>query len=240
MLLENLYSGLFLSRRKRFFADVQLPSEIVVAHCPNTGSMATLLDHGSTAFISKSDNPKRKLGYTLEALQLANGTFACVNTQRANFQVAEALKNGVVQGIPSDSLIEQEVVLHQGTRFDFRITPPGQNPIWLEVKNVTLAVPQNPGMVAFPDAVTVRGTKHLTELTELQNQGIQTCICFLANRSDAQIFRPATEFDPTYAKALNAAKRAGVRILVLKVDFTLQNETRLNMEIHGEIPWQLS
>jgi len=239
MILQSLLSGEFLGRRKRFFADVQLQSGPVVAHCPNTGSMASLLDSGSMALLSPADNPNRKLAYTLEALRLIDGTWVCVNTQRANSQVAEALRSGILPQFPAGCHVETEVVLHAGTRFDFRIQHPSKGTIWLEVKNVTLAESTDPqGVVRFPDAVTVRGTKHLRELTELSRSGVSTCICFLANRSDATLFKPAALRDPNYAKALQEAHTAGVEILVLAVDFHFE-DSKLTLAIQKEIPWSL-
>ncbi len=239
MILQSLLLGEFLGRRQRFFADVQLQSGPVVAHCPNTGSMASLLGSGSLALLSPANNPNRKLAYTLEALRLTDGTWACVNTQRANTQVAEALRSGNLPQFPAGCHVETEVVLHAGTRFDFRIQHPSKGTIWLEVKNVTLAEPTDPlGVVRFPDAVTVRGTKHLRELTELSKNGISTCICYLVNRSDATLFKPAAQRDPSYAKALLEAHNAGVEILVLAVDFHYE-ESKLSLEIRREIPWSL-
>lgn len=239
MILPSLLAGEFIGRRKRFFADVLLESGPVVAHCPNTGSMASLLGNGSLALLSPANNPNRKLAYTLEALRLLDGTWACVNTQRANAQVAEAIRSGRLTRFPQGCQLESEVVLHAGTRFDFRIQHPEKGTLWLEVKNVTLAETSDPkGVVRFPDAVTERGTKHLHELTELARNGISTCICFLANRSDAEHFKPATQRDPKYAKALKEAHEAGVEVVVLAVDFHFEN-SNLTLEIHREIPWSL-
>ena len=48
MNFENkLISGVFIKRYKRFFVDVKIKKETVVAHCPNTGSMLGLLKEGN-------------------------------------------------------------------------------------------------------------------------------------------------------------------------------------------------
>ena len=82
LVLPHQLEGTFQGRRKRFFADISLDGETVVAHLANTGSMRSLLVPGSKAFLTQSNDPKRKLLYSLEALQLPCGTFACVNTQQ--------------------------------------------------------------------------------------------------------------------------------------------------------------
>ena len=63
---NRFIKGKFIKRYKRFFVDVQLDSkEIVTAHCPNTGSMMGLLQKNNTVYLTKADDPKRKLKYCL-------------------------------------------------------------------------------------------------------------------------------------------------------------------------------
>ena len=74
---KPLIKGKLIKRYKRFFTDVKLGKEIVTAHCPNTGSMNGLLDEGNEVFISKNDNPKRKLKYTLEIIKVKKKFSGC-------------------------------------------------------------------------------------------------------------------------------------------------------------------
>ena len=84
-------SGRLIKRYKRFFADVKLDSgEVVTAHCPNTGSMMGLLTEGNIVYLSKTDNEKRKLKYTLEIIR-DKGASVGVNTHRANRNVEKAI-----------------------------------------------------------------------------------------------------------------------------------------------------
>lgn len=236
MQISNLIHGELLGRRKRFFADVRVGNETLVAHCPNTGSMRSLLRAGTQAILSHSADPKRKLAYTLEALQLPDGTLACVNTQRPNAQVAQALAAGLIRGIPANCHVEREVVYKQGTRFDARVQLPDGSPIWIEVKNVTLVEASTPSIASFPDAVTERGTKHLHELTELAKSGVRAAMFYLVNRTDAKSFVPASAIDPVYTQALREATQAGVEVFVYRVDLQYLNGT-LTLNMGAEIPW---
>lgn len=237
IILQGLVRGNLLGRRKRFFADVDLDGSPVVAHCANTGSMRSLLLPGSQAILSHSDDPKRKLAYTLEALQLPDGTLAMVNTMRPNAQVARALAEGKVKGIPAGCIVEREVVHQPGSRFDLRMML-AQGPMWIEVKNVTLVEPDTNGIASFPDAVTERGTKHLRGLVDLVKSGQRAAMFYLVNRTDAKSFVPARYIDPTYAKELQIAVNAGVEVFVYRTDIQWQNGT-LSLDLGPELPWSL-
>lgn len=214
MNLEKLEEGLFLGRRKRFFADVALPQGQVVAHCANTGSMRSLMLPGTRALLSNVASPSRKLDWSLKLLRLPDGTLACVDTALPNRLVAEALAQGLLPGLPAHSLVQPETVALPGSRLDFRVQPPEGSACWIEVKNVTLVEKTHPGLAQFPDAVTQRGLKHLETLTHLRSQGDRAIILYLINRNDAHGFAPAAHLDPAYAKGLSKALEQGVEALL--------------------------
>jgi len=209
-----LQEGLLLSRRKRFFADVSLPSGVVTAHCANTGSMRSLLEPGTRALIAYVASPRRSLDWSLRLLRLPDGTLACVDTSLSNPIVAEALEQNVLPDIPSGSRIDPEVVAEPGSRIDFRVTSPTGTHIWIEVKNVTLCESSLPGVAQFPDAVSTRGFKHLQTLSRMCAQGDRAIILYLVNRTGMNRFEPASHIDPAYARGLEEARHAGVEIYV--------------------------
>ena len=88
---NTLLKGKLHRRYKRFFADIEVNSKIVVAHCPNTGSMMGLLKKGNKVWFSRSDNPKRKLKYTLQIFENQNSKVG-INTHLTNKIVFDALK----------------------------------------------------------------------------------------------------------------------------------------------------
>lgn len=239
MQLHDLQSGLLVKRYKRFLADVLLPGEpeATTVHCPNTGSMKTLLFPDTTAWISRSDNPQRRLAYTLEILQQANGTLAAVNTSRTNRQIEEAFLQGWVPGFATPPFLQREVTSSPGHRIDFCLQT-ALHRIWVEVKNVTMIDPENPEVACFPDAVTTRGTKHLHELIRLVQQGDRAIMLFAVNRSDAQRFQPAQDIDPVYAQTLSQAVEQGVEICVLQTLFE-PTTSGFRMESRQSLPWEI-
>ena len=117
---KSLIKGKFVKRYKRFFTDIKLNKETVVAHCPNTGSMKGLLNEDNEVFISKNDNPKRKLKYTLEIIKVKKNLVG-VNTHFANKIVHHGLTNNLINELKNNDSIKPEVFFNKETRFDFLI-----------------------------------------------------------------------------------------------------------------------
>jgi sugar fermentation stimulation protein A len=211
---QQLKPGILRRRYKRFLADVELPDKkVITVHCPNSGSMLGCSSPGSPVMLSRSDNPARKYPHTLEMVQ-ADGVWVGVNTSLTNKLVREALENGVVQELGRLDAIIQEVKTSPKTRLDFLLER-NDSKTYMEVKNCSLA--EN-GEAMFPDAKTVRGTKHLHELITLKKQGHASAVFFCVQRQDADCFRPAHHIDPVYGETLEKAAREGVMILAYRAD----------------------
>lgn len=210
--VENLTEARLLRRYKRFLADLVLPDgREVTAHCPNPGSMLSLLpEGGQTAWISHSNNPKRKLAWTLELLDVA-GTLVCVNTQHANRVAEESIVAGQIPELADYPTVRREVRYGENSRIDLLLTGDGRPDCYVEVKAVTMS--RAPGLVAFPDSVTKRGTKHLGELQAMVAAGHRAVLLLLSPRADGQVFRPASDIDPAWAAALVSAVDGGVEVL---------------------------
>ena len=204
-----------LKRYKRFFADVDLNGQIVTAHCPNTGSLKSCWEAGLAAYVSESDNPERKLKYTLEITESSTGALVGVNTSWPNKLVKEAFENKVIKDWGSFKDFQSEVKISKETRLDACLTNAKGKKRYLEVKNVTLA---RDGIACFPDAETTRGQKHLIELMKLVDEGHEAEIVFTIQRGDCKHFSAAEDLDPEYAKLLVQAQKKGVIIRPLLVE----------------------
>lgn len=206
-----LEEGRLIRRYKRFLADVMTADgEVLCIHCPNTGSMHNCMQEGGRIWFQRSSKPGRKLPATWELAETPQGRLACINTQRANPLVAEALQAGVLTELAGFTQIKPEVPCGS-SRMDFRLDYPA-GPAFMEVKSVTLGFADS-AVAAFPDTQSVRATRHLHELTALAEAGIRAIQLYCVNLSDIEAVRPAHEIDPVYAQALQAAQRAGVEVL---------------------------
>ena len=209
---KSLIKGKLIKRYKRFFIDVKLNKEIITAHCPNTGSMKGLLDQGNEVFISKSDNLKRKLKYTIEIIKVKKNLVG-VNTHLANKIVLHGLSNNLINELKNNDTIKSEVFFNKETRFDFLVKKNEQN-IFVEVKNVTLF--RNKKIAEFPDAITTRGSKHLKALIDATKKGYKSYILFLVQIEGVESFKIAKDIDKDYYDNYINAGKAGVKFLAYR------------------------
>jgi sugar fermentation stimulation protein A len=227
-----LISGILLKRYKRFFADIELASgEIITAHCPNTGPMIGVSTPGSLVQVSKHDNPKRKLAYTWETIQVNDTipTWVGINTALPNRIVKLALEKQLfpeLAGLYRQIRCEVPYGKENKSRVDFLLTgDDGQIPIYVEVKNTTLA---HNSIALFPDTVTTRGQRHLLELMALLPDAKPVMLYFI-NRCDCPIFSPADNYDPIYGQLLREAVTKGVKVLPYRFEVTPQGVRYLGL-----------
>tara|TARA_B100000795_G_scaffold255814_1_gene227779 strand:+ start:868 stop:1563 length:696 start_codon:yes stop_codon:yes gene_type:complete len=209
---KSLIKGKLIKRYKRFFVDVRINKEIITAHCPNTGSMKGLLDMDNEVFISKNDNPKRKLKYTLEIIKVKRNLVG-VNTHFANKIAYHGLSNNLIKEVVNNDTIKPEVYFNKETRFDFFIEKKKKK-IFVEVKNVTLF--RDLKVAEFPDSITTRGSKHLKTLIEAKEKGYEAYLLFLVQIQGVESFKIAKDIDQEYYQNYLVAKKAGVRFLAYR------------------------
>jgi len=209
---EKLVKGKLIKRYKRFFVDVKLDKEIITAHCPNTGSMMGLLNENNDVFVSKNNNPKRKLKYGLELIK-TNSNLVGINTHKANKIVNHALENNLIKELKNNDRITPEVFFNKETRFDFLVEK-NKEKSFIEVKNVTLF--RDKETAEFPDAVTSRGSKHLLTLIDAIKKGYKTYLIFLIQIQNMKYFKIAKDIDTDYYKNYLIAKKAGVNFLAYR------------------------
>ncbi len=208
---NKLIPGVFIKRYKRFFVDVKINDRIVTAHCPNTGSMMGLLNKGNKVWLSKVNDPKRKLKYTLQIIENKKVKVG-INTHLANKIVREALNSNLINEFKNIDVINQEVKFGKNTRFDFFLSNLKKK-IFIEVKNVTLS--RQHGIAEFPDSITLRGLKHINELIKANKKGYEIYLIFLIQRNDCNEFKIAKDIDSKYNDLLMKAVKKKFKYTLL-------------------------
>lgn len=226
----RLVKGILVKRYKRFMADVKLKNgHIVAAHCPNSGSMLACSEPGRPVYLSRHNNPKRRLKYTWEMIDMPTSLVG-VNTMIPNRLVKSSILADKIPTLSGYTHVYSEVKYGKNSRIDLLLEKEKAR-CFVEIKNCTLV---RDGIAAFPDAVTSRGLKHLIELQRERRCGNRAVMLFLVQRMDAHRFKPADHIDPAYGRELRRAGNNGVEIMVY--DVLLDSEgIRLNHPLPYEI-----
>ncbi len=207
-----LIRGRLIRRYKRFLADVRLDDgQDVTAHCANPGAMTGLVAPDTVVWLSRSDNPKRKLAYSWEMVELEGAgapVYVGINTAHPNRLAEEAIAAGKVPALSGYERIRREVRYGQKSRIDLLLEADDKPPCYVEVKNVHLM--RDSGLAEFPDSVTTRGARHLAEMADMVRDGARAVMFYLVQRGDADRFTLAADIDPAYAEAFRVARETGV------------------------------
>ncbi len=214
----RLIQGRLVRRYKRFMADIRLRNNhLVTAHCPNSGSMLGCSEPGRPVYISRSNNPTRRLKYTWEMIEMPTSLVG-INTLVPNRLVKASIEAGIIGELRGYGHVRSEVRIGKNSRIDLVLSSKDSN-CFVEVKNCTLV---EKATAYFPDAVTSRGLKHLHELQEVVKQGHRAVMFFLVQRMDAEEFSPADHIDPAYGRGLREAVDMGVELLAYDVTIDLK------------------
>lgn len=222
-----LIEATLVRRYKRFLADVRFANDTTITvHCPNPGAMLGLTEPGNRVWISDSQNPKRKLQYTLELMEVlgpAGNTLVGINTMHPNKLALEAIRAGRIPQLAKHARIRTEVRYGNNSRIDLLLEDDGSPDCYVEVKNVHLV--RKAGLHEFPDCKTARGTKHLLELAEMTKSGARAVMLYVIQREDGDAFSLAGDLDPQYASTFRAAMDCGVEALAVRCQITPEEIT---------------
>lgn len=222
-----LHRATLVRRYKRFLADATLADgRAVTAHIADPGRLPGLAVEGAGLWLSRSDDPKRKLAWRVELIE-AGDTLVGANTANANRLAAEAIEAGALPSLEGWTISAREPRLGPGTRLDFALRGAFGQSAYLEVKNITW---RRGDAAAFPDAVTLRGTRHLEALARLTRSGTPAFLLFVCQRADVASLAVAGDIDPAYARAFETARRAGVAVVACRCEI---NQYAIN--VIGEI-----
>ncbi len=207
----EMLPGKFLSRPNRFIAHIEINGQVEICHVKNTGRCRELLPPGASVWCRYDGNPNRKTRFDLIAAE-KGGRLINMDSQAPNAAAEVWLSTG---GLGEIQELRREYT-HGDSRFDFTFLKDGKR-CFLEVKGVTL---ERDNIARFPDAPTLRGTKHLRGLTEAVKEGYGAYVLFVIQMSGIHHFEPNEQTDPAFASALRQAAEAGVGVLAVGCSVT--------------------
>ena len=225
----DLVEGRLVMRDNRFRVTAEVEGRHVWAHLPNSGRLGELLLPGKRVVLVERDAAGRKTGYDLSLVE-HEGRWVSVDARLPNDLVEEALLTGRLGPLAGYPVLRREVTRGR-SRFDLLLEAPGRPPCLVEVKSITLVVD---GLGCFPDAVTMRGRRHVNELAEAARAGYRAAVVFVVQRDDAMGVRPHDESDPDFGRALRDAAGQGVEVYA----YACRVEPG-KVEISGQLPVHL-
>lgn len=227
----ELYNARFIKRLNRFEAIVEIDGTEQLTHVPNTGRLRELLFEGAEVMVKGFDNPGRKTRFGL-VLARKDGIWVSIDSANVpNRIMHEALLQKRFDMYRDYDEVRKEVTV-SNSRFDFGLFK-GSREYYIEVKGVTLVEGRQ---ALFPDAPTVRGSRHLDELTHLKLNGKGAGVVFIIQREDADVFKPNDRTDRNFGDSLRRAQEAGVDINAYTCRVDPDSST---IDIVRQIPVQL-
>lgn len=212
MRYDRIKKGRFLERPNRFIAHVEIEGQKEIVHVKNTGRCAELFVPGAVVYVQENDSPGRKTKWDLIGVEKGKKMIN-VDSQIPNYVAKEWIEEG---GLFSDVLLVKQEVTYGSSRFDLYVEH-GQKKTFIEVKGVTL---EEEGRVRFPDAPSERAVKHIEELVKAVEEGYEAYILFVIQMKDVRYFTPNRDTHLKFAEALEAAAKAGVKVLAYDCQVT--------------------
>lgn len=223
---KNMVTGIFIKRINRFIAEVDIDGRIEKVHVKNTGRCKELLIKGQLCYLEASDNPNRKTKFSLISIYKGD-MLVNIDSQVPNKVIYDALAAGDMMNFQDLITLKREYTYGK-SRFDIYFKRENGREGFIEIKGVTL---ERKSFATFPDAPTVRGTKHVKELTEALENGYESYILFLIQLKPVNYFEANATMDPEFADALKKAHDAGVKILAYD-----SNISDVGIELGDPIP----
>lgn len=214
---------------------------IIIAHVKNTGRGKEVLIPGAEVAIVFAPGPKRKTAYDLIAVK-KKGDWFNIDSQLPNRLAIDGILDGTIllPGLTGPFTVYKREVTYLHSKFDIYLETVVGQKAFVEVKGMTL---ENKAIGAFPDAPTLRGLKHIGELTYAAQDGYAAYVLFIAQFEHLHLATIHEEMQPALADMVRHAQQSGVQILAYNCqvsadEVTVKQAIPFDVDIPFEDPIQ--
>ncbi|WP_346349298.1 DNA/RNA nuclease SfsA [Enterococcus faecium] len=242
MKYQQVEIAFFIDRPNRFIAHcMKKDGEIIIAHVKNTGRGKEVLIPGAEVAIVFAPGPKRKTAYDLIAVK-KKGDWFNIDSQLPNRLAIDGILDGTIllPGLTGPFTVYKREVTYLHSKFDIYLETVVGQKAFVEVKGMTL---ENKAIGAFPDAPTLRGLKHIGELTYAAQDGYAAYVLFIAQFEHLHLATIHEEMQPALADMVRHAQQSGVQILAYNCqvsadEVTIKQAIPFDVDIPFEDPIQ--
>ena len=199
--IENYQKGEIIERLNRFVVKVKVKNKNILVHLNNTGRLEDFIRKGKIALFLPIKN-KNKLKFRLSMIKEDKNIFSIIDTslQMKCFEIS--LEKGYISWFKGAKILKRNFKINNSL-IDYLILYKNKKYL-LEVKS---AVMKYKNFAMYPDCPSIRGQKHIKDLTELQSQSeYQSIILFIAGMKNISAFMPNKKADPKIYELLKRAK----------------------------------
>ncbi len=191
-------------RLNRFVVEVLVEGEPLKAYVNNTGRLLDLLVEGRRGFCTVKESGKTNC--RLFAVE-DQGAGAILDTQLQMKAFEAWLNAGLIQWLKGWMISRRNVKLGDSV-IDYLMRKESEH-AYVEVKSAVL---RSDKYALYPDCPSLRGRRHVKELTRHAIGGGKSIIVFMAALPKAVAFKPNASADAELYSLLLNAKKAGVEV----------------------------
>jgi sugar fermentation stimulation protein A len=212
MEIKNRQKCRIIQRLNRFAVEIAVGEKKYQAHINNTGRLTEFLVTDKTAFCYPMP-ATAKTDFRLFAVE-DRGLGALIDTQLQMRCFEAAFRQRYIPWLQDCVFIKRNPRLNTSV-MDYEFRCHGET-VLCEVKSAVL---RDGSTAMYPDCPTVRGQRHIEELTAYVNKGGRSVIVFIAALPGVDTFKPYRDADPVIYANLKKAESAGVEIHALNMYF---------------------
>ena len=210
--IENVLVCRIVERLNRFVVLVYKDGKYYRAHINNTGRLHEFLVKDRKAFCLRHLRPY-KTDFRLFAVE-EHHRGALIDTQLQMKVFESALEKGIIPWLEDCRLLKRNARM-ASSLIDYLLEFQGEN-VFLEVKSSVL---RENSYAMYPDCPSLRGQKHIKELTDHVRKGGKAFLLFMAALPHVTAFKPNRAADPKLFELLKKAQKAGVKIKSIGIFF---------------------